>query len=92
MGFFKFQITFTNEKSGEYIVYDVSFKAIKPNIIGSIDLSTPVRKMLEHKITLENPLDTPVTFNVTCPTDIQIPSQFIVQKGSKVRRNLIHLL
>lgn len=86
---FSFQITFTNEKSGEYIVYDVSFKAIKPNIIGSIDLSTPVRKMLEHKITLENPLETPVTFNVTCPTDIQIPSQFIVQKMSKVRRNII---
>ncbi|XP_071173399.1 hydrocephalus-inducing protein homolog isoform X10 [Mytilus edulis] len=77
------KITFTNEKSGEYVVYDVSFKAIKPNIMGTIDLSTPVRKTLEHKITLENPLDTPVTFSVTCPSEIQIPSQFVVQKGSK---------
>lgn len=52
--------------------------------MGTIDLSTPVRKTLEHKITLENPLDTPVTFSVTCPSEIQIPSQFVVQKGSKV--------
>lgn len=72
-------------------MYDVSFKAIKPNIMGTIDLSTPVRKMLEHKITLENPLDTPVTFNVTCPSEIQIPSQFVVQKGSKVS-NLVQIL
>lgn len=79
------QVNFRNEQSGEYLYYYVTFKAIPPGVMSTIDLSTPIRKSTSHVVTLHNPLSTPVTFNSQCSVaDIQLPPSFTVPPLSEV--------
>lgn len=79
------QVNFRNEQSGEYLFYYVTFKAIPPGVMSTIDLSTPIRKSTSHVVTLHNPLSTPVTFNSQCSVaDIQLPPSFTVPPLSEV--------
>jgi len=72
-------VIFRNEQSGEYLFYYVTFKAVPPGVMATIDLSTPIRKSTSHVVTLHNPLSTPVTFNSQCSVaDIQLPPSFTV--------------
>ncbi|XP_068693384.1 hydrocephalus-inducing protein homolog [Montipora foliosa] len=78
-GTFSAKVVFRNEHSGEYLFYYVTFKAISPGVMATIDLSTPIRKSTSHVVTLHNPLSTPVTFNSQCSVaDIQLPPSFTV--------------
>lgn len=79
------QVIFRNEQSGEYLFYYVTFKAVPPGVMATIDLSTPIRKSTSHVVTLHNPLSTPVTFNSQCSVaDIQLPPSFTVPPLSEV--------
>ncbi|XP_046359897.2 hydrocephalus-inducing protein homolog isoform X3 [Haliotis rufescens] len=76
------KVTFVNEQTSEYQYYEVTFRATKPGVLSSIDLSTPVRQSVHHTVKIDNPLTYPVTFSVTCnipevlmPTQLQIPAQ-----------------
>lgn len=83
------QVTFRNELTGEYLYYLVTFKSTPPGIMGTVELTTPVRKSTSHHITLSNPL--PSTITVTTNTnvsDISLPSSFIVGAQSEVRVSL----
>lgn len=85
MSAFNLQVVFRNEQSGEYLFYYVTFKAVPPGVMATIDLSTPIRKSTSHVVTLHNPLSTPVTFNSQCSVaDIQLPPNFTVPPLSEV--------
>lgn len=63
----------------------MTFKAVSPGVMATIDLSTPIRKSTSHVVTLHNPLSTPVTFNSQCSVaDIQLPPSFTVPPLSEV--------
>ena len=83
--YFNPQVIFRNEQSGEYLFYYVTFKAVPPGVMATIDLSTPIRKSTSHVVTLHNPLSAPVTFNSQCSiADIQLPPSFTVPPLSEV--------
>lgn len=78
-------MTFRNEKTHEYLFYNIHFKATPPGIISSIDLSTPVRKSVSHRVTVDNPLPTQVTFHTNVnTTDISLPATFEAGAESEV--------
>ena len=78
------QVTFKNEQTGEYLFYNVTFKSTPPGIIGSIDLTSQVRKSVSSVITIANPLHNPVTISVTCnAADVALPSSFIIGAQSE---------
>ena len=80
------QVTFKNDQTGEYLFYNVSFKAIPPGVISTIDLTTPVRKSVPHRVSVVNPLPTQVTFHTSVNVlDISLPSTFDVGAESEVR-------
>lgn len=88
-----FQVLFRNEQSGEYLFYYVSFKALPPGVMATIDLSTPVRKSTSHVVTLQNPLNSPVTFNSQCSVvDIQLPPSFTVPPLSEVSHVTVYIV
>lgn len=77
-------MTFKNEQTGEYLFYNVTFKSTPPGIIGSIDLTSQVRKSVSSVIAIANPLHTPVTLSVTCNVpDIALPASFIIGAQSE---------
>ncbi len=79
------QVTFRNEQTGEYLYYNVTFKSTPPGIMGTVELTTPVRKSTSHVITIPNPLPTPVTMSTSSNNpDISLPLNFIVGAQSEV--------
>jgi len=79
------QVTFLNEKTGEYQFYEVTFRSIKPSALSVITLATAVRMRKQHSITVDNPLPTPANLSCTSTVaDIIIPAQFSVQPESTV--------
>ncbi|KAK6174452.1 hypothetical protein SNE40_017727 [Patella caerulea] len=83
------KVIFTNEQTGEYQFYEVTYRATRPGVISSIDLSSPVRQSVHHSITLENPLSYSVNFSVVCTVpELLMPSQFNIQGHSEGRFNM----
>ena len=79
------QVTFLNEKTGEYQFYEVTFRSIKPSALSVISLTTAVRMRKPHSITVDNPLPTPANLSCTSTVaDIIIPTQISVQPESTV--------
>lgn len=78
-------MTFRNESTGEYLYYHVSFKSTPPGIMGTVELTTAVRKSATHVITITNPLPIPVTMTTsTNIPDISMPTNFLVGAQSEV--------
>jgi len=87
------QVTFLNEKTGEYQFYEVTFRSIKPSALSVISLTTAVRMRKQHSLTVDNPLPTPANLACTCTVaDVIIPAQFSIQPESTVtdRCDLTH--
>jgi len=79
------QVTFTNEQTGEYQYFELFFRAVRPGVISSIQLLTPVRQSKQHTLLLENPLNNAVTFSASCSIpEIQLPGQLSVPALSEV--------
>ncbi|XP_052229341.1 hydrocephalus-inducing protein homolog isoform X3 [Dreissena polymorpha] len=77
------KVTFTNEQSGEYQFYELTFKATRPGVITTIDLVTPVRQSIHHKIQLDNPLPQHAVFSATCNVpEVLMPSTLNVPPNS----------
>lgn len=83
-GTFTAKVTFKNDQTGEYLFYNISFKATPPGVIETIDLTTPVRKSVPHRVSVVNPLPTQVTFRTSVNVnDISLPSTFDVGAESE---------
>jgi hydrocephalus-inducing protein len=78
------QVTFKSEESGEYLYYNITFKSTPPGIIGTIDLTSQVRKGVSHVISITNPLTGAVTMTASSNvTDIALPANFIIGAQSE---------
>ena len=78
-------MTFKNEQTLEYQFFYVQFKATPPGVISAIDLSTPVRQSNSGMINVSNPLQIPVTFQLSCNVqDVSFPPQRTVPPQSEV--------
>lgn len=79
------QVTFKNETTGEYLFYNLNFKATAPGVISTIEMATRVRQMASGSVEVENPLLLDVSFSAECQNaDICVPPQFLVPAQSKV--------
>ncbi|KAF7656194.1 hypothetical protein LDENG_00045050 [Lucifuga dentata] len=78
------KVTFLNEASGEYLFYQVTFKATPPGVLSSLELVTVVRQIASASVQAENPLSSaiPLTSECKCP-DISVPSHHTVPGQSK---------
>lgn len=79
------KVTFTNEVTGEYQWFEVTFKVFKGGAIDVISLTTLVRQSIHHTITIKNPLVVPATFAVQSCTipEIMLPNQLSIPPESE---------
>ncbi|XP_033625714.1 hydrocephalus-inducing protein homolog [Asterias rubens] len=78
------KVIFRNEVTGEFQFYYATFKSTAPGVIDTIEMTTPVRLSTSHTISLDNPLNLPVTFTTNCPVaDIMLPPQLVVPPQSE---------
>jgi len=61
----KAKVTFTNEETGEYLVYQVMLTAGPPAATPEIKLDAICRQNVQHSIPVENPFSQEVTLTVT---------------------------
>ncbi|XP_037085539.1 hydrocephalus-inducing protein homolog [Pollicipes pollicipes] len=65
-GTFHVKLTFTNDASGEYLFYELSYRVAKTHERRRVELHTVVRRAVAHSVVLERPLESPMTCQVTC--------------------------
>jgi len=83
-GTYSAKVTFKNEQTLEYQFYFVQIKATAPGIISVIELSTPVRQSSSGMITISNPLQTPINFQLNCNVqEVSFPPQRTVPPQSE---------
>lgn len=63
------RITFTNKNTNEYLYYDVFLNVMVNNNLQSLDFITCVRTPITKLVTLENPLNIAITYNIACTKD-----------------------
>ena len=88
------KVTFKNEKSGEFLSYSVTFKAVQrpDNILESIKLTCPVRRSIQRKIILKNPLNYQLTFTTECKVgDIYLPQTIMVPANDSFALNIEYM-
>lgn len=59
-GPYRFEATFTAEKTEEYVSYAVDVTVEEPELIGTIELASQVRESMSQMINIENPTDVEV--------------------------------
>ncbi|XP_056622256.1 hydrocephalus-inducing protein homolog isoform X2 [Triplophysa dalaica] len=83
-GQFNAKVTFKNEATGEYLFYNLNYKATPPGVISTIEMVTRVRQMASGSVEVENPLLMDLYFSSECQNaDINVPPQFFVPSQSK---------
>ncbi|XP_077982980.1 hydrocephalus-inducing protein homolog isoform X2 [Glandiceps talaboti] len=83
-GTYSAKVTFMNKDTEEYQFYFITFKATPPGVIGSIEMTTPVRLSTSYTLTVENPLPYQVSFQTSCPVpEVMLPGQFVVPAQSE---------
>nr|XP_006823299.1 PREDICTED: hydrocephalus-inducing protein homolog [Saccoglossus kowalevskii] len=86
------KITFMNKDTEEFQFYFVTFKATPPGVIGSIEMSTPVRLSTSYTVKIDNPLGFQVTFITNCTIpEVMLPAQFLVPAQSEGKLNIEYL-
>lgn len=87
------QVTFTNEQTGEYQFYEVTFRSTRSGAMARIELSTPVRQTVHHMVKVENPLAHQVNFQIICSlAEVLVPNQFTIPPQSKVSKIMLSTL
>uniref|UniRef100_A0A7S0B324 Uncharacterized protein n=1 Tax=Pyrodinium bahamense TaxID=73915 RepID=A0A7S0B324_9DINO len=56
------QLVLTNQKTEEFLCFEVAFKFVAPETIGLISLSAACRQTATHPISVVNPLSSPASF------------------------------
>jgi hypothetical protein len=73
------EVTFTNERTAEYVSYALVVKATPPALASTIALDGAVRALVSHALDVDNPLGAPVTFAVACDlAEVAVPSSLLV--------------
>merc|ERR1712159_277173 len=88
------KVSFKNEKTGEFLFYSVTFKAVQrpDNILESIKLTCPVRRSIQKKIILKNPLPYQLTFTTECKVgDIYLPPTVNVPPNESYPLNIEYM-
>lgn len=63
-----YKVIFENEKTEEYLFYQLSLEVTKADPIKIIELSTCVRLPVSYILELVNPIKTPVDFSIRANT------------------------
>ncbi|XP_029009061.1 hydrocephalus-inducing protein homolog isoform X2 [Betta splendens] len=83
-GQYNTKVTFHNEVTGEYLFYNIIFKALSPGVLSTIELVATVRRTVSATIEVENPLTTATCLSVECKcADISAPPRHTVPGQSK---------
>ncbi|XP_035381538.1 hydrocephalus-inducing protein homolog [Electrophorus electricus] len=83
-GQYNAKVTFKNETTGEYLFYNLSFKATPPGVISTIEMVTAARQTTSACVKVDNPLPTSLVFSAECRSaDVNLPSQLSVPALSK---------
>ncbi|XP_071959113.1 hydrocephalus-inducing protein homolog isoform X2 [Antedon mediterranea] len=78
------KVLFKNEQTNEFQFYYITFKGLAPDIINTIEMTTPVRLTTSNTIVMENPLAVSVTFQTNCQSpDIMLPTQLVIPPQSE---------
>lgn len=84
------EVVFRNEQTQEFVAYEVTVRALAAGAMDTVRLASVVRTAVSHTITVDNPLSTPVTFNMTCVgadrapcAEIHAPATFRVPAKSE---------
>lgn len=81
------QIVFENDLTKEYMHYLMELIISKCNPLDTIHLTTCVRKPIEHKLIVENPIQLPITLDLTCNSNLlQFERIIKMEPNSEVRR------
>ena len=76
-------VTFQNQTSGEYIIYNLAFTAGPARPQGTIRLEGAVRSRVSHLVPISNPLSTEVVMAVVCSSkQVLVPANLTVPAGS----------
>eukprot|EP00965_Chrysotila_dentata_P045391 1508029-Pleurochrysis_carterae.AAC.3 len=74
------EVRFVNEKTGEYLWYQLNLKAEAPAVLKTIELQAPLRQLTTYDLHLANPLETPVTFKPSVDNkEVILPEQITVE-------------
>jgi len=80
------RVTFTNEKTREYVFYMVKYTVTAPVVMGVIPLETLVRSPVAHTIAIENPTDDTVTIVSSCDSSaVKVPAELHISPHSDVQ-------
>ncbi|XP_023311652.1 hydrocephalus-inducing protein [Anoplophora glabripennis] len=72
-----FKVIFTNIETNEYMYYEIYINVLPCDALETKVVTTCVRKPVDFMITLENPIDYPVTFTVECDLAESIFDQYV---------------
>lgn len=64
-GILDLRVIFYNVRTKEYLFYEIRLDVKKCDPLKTIELNTCVRNPLSYNLILENPIRTPVTYNIT---------------------------
>jgi len=81
----KARIVLTNQKTGEFLLYEASFKFIATDTLQVIELATACRQTATHAISVLNPLASPVSFKceASLPEIRFSPVNFVVPPNAE---------
>lgn len=79
-GTYSLKVIFKNESTQEYIFYVINIKTLASGILGILEISSPVRRMISRDVVISNPLPTPVSFTTSINhPEVTIPHSLSVQ-------------
>ncbi|CAM6101477.1 unnamed protein product [Calypogeia fissa] len=74
-GTYGYKVTFLNERTTEYIFYNIMVVVNKGDIVKTIPFECVVRQRMVHTLHVKNPLNAPVTFTVKCDSpEVRLPT------------------
>jgi hydrocephalus-inducing protein len=79
-----FQVTFTNKATMEYLFYEVFLKVLPNKHLDSIEFSTCARIPVTKLIKLENPVNVPVEYHMSCAKDALVFEKIVTLEPHSV--------
>lgn len=74
-GVTKAEVHFINEKTGEFLFYELALKAEAAGVLDTVEMHAPLRQLTTHELLLTNPLATEATFSVACDNaEVVVPA------------------
>jgi len=85
------RVTLTNDATGEYAFYNVTFTASESPVLSTFQVSTVVRQGKELEIALANPLRTPVVMKAECDNpDVVLEEEYELRALGETQCALVY--